>query len=241
MKRSLTIGALLILLLGHAPIAFAAIAFDNSTTNHTASASSATYSFCVGAVSNPITYVAFSANKLALPAVSSVTYGGAPLTASAFTPQSLPTDATVRVYLYYLLNSPTGCNNVVITFTSTVDEVNSQAVSYSGVGSVTTDTHVSGTGTSGTLTTTTTADNSWIVGVFRNNNNGDGTAGSGTTKRAFVAGQSGFYDTNGAKSPAGSYSIISTFGSAQYGGVGVSMSPFVASPASRPFFQTQWW
>lgn len=200
-----------------------AIAFDSSTTNHTTASATATFAF--NNVAGNVVFVAFTANGLVLPILNSVTYAGVTMTASSFSPQSLPTDATVKVYFYYLLNPATGSNNVVVTFATAPDEINTNAVSYSGVGSVPQDFNTSGTSTSATLTTTTTVDNSWLVGCFRNNNNGDGAAGTGTTKRSFVAGQNGFYDTGGAKSPTGSYSIISTFGSAQYGAIGMSIAP----------------
>lgn len=212
--------------------AYAAIAFDNSTTNHTTASASATFALTVGAGSDRVLFVGFTANKSSIPAISSVTYAGVSMTASAFSPQALPSDTTVQVYLYYLLNPTSGSNNVVITFGSSLDEINSNAVAYSGVGGVEEAAHINGTGTSATVTTVTTADLSWIVGVFRNNNNGDGSAGAGTTKRSFVSGQNGFYDSGGPLSPTGSYSIISTFGSAQYGALGMTMTPAVPSAAT---------
>lgn len=226
--RKLTALVLAFLLsLPHSAYAVSPITFDTSTTNHTASSATATYAFSVGVHSDRVLIVAFTANKLSLPAVSSVTYGGDAMTASAFTPQALPTDTTVKVYYYYLLNPKTGSNNVVITFASSVDEVNSSALSYYNVGSLPQNMHVNGTGTSGTLTTTTTIDNSWLTGICRNNSSGDGSAGTGTTRRSDIAGQNAFYDSGGAKSPTGSYSIISTFGSTQYGCVGMTLAPVV--------------
>lgn len=210
-----------------------AIAFDSSTTNHTVSSATATYAF--NNVAGNVLFIGFTANAASLPSITSVTYAGAGMTASSFSPQALPSDSTVKVYFYYLLNPATGSNNVVITFASAPDEINSNAVSYSGAGSVPQDFHINGTGTSGTLTTTTTIDNSWLIGCFRNNNDGNGTAGASTLRRSMVAGQNGFYDSNGAKTPPGSYSIISTFGSAEYGGIGMSIAPPVAPPPLKLF------
>lgn len=211
-----------------------AITVGTPATNHTASSATATYAFTVAATANPVLFVGFTANKATVPAITSVTYAGVTMTASSFSPQSLPVDTTVKVYLYYLLNPATGSNNVVITFASAPDEINSSAVPYYGVGSVPQDTHTNGTSTSGTLTTTTTIDNSWIVGVFRNNADGNGAAGTGTTRRSNIAGQNAFYDTNGAKTPPGSFSIISTFANAEYGGIGMSIAPPV--PTNSGFF-----
>lgn len=212
-----------------------AIAFDSSTTAGNTGSTSLTFAF--NNVAGNVVFAAFTANKLIIPAVSSVEYAGQALTASPDTPQNPPANVTVKTYLYSRLSPATGNNNMVITFASTTDETRANAISYSGVGSLPQNMFTTGTGTTATLTTTTTIDNSWLVGLFRNDNDGDGAAGSGTTKRSFVDGQNGFYDTGGAKTPIGSYSIISTAGSAAYCAVGLSMAPPVAAgPANLKSF-----
>lgn len=205
-----------------------AVAFDSSTTNHTAASTTATYAF--NNVGGNAAIVAFTANKAVVPPISGVTYAGNAMTASPFSPQSLPTDLTVKVYLYSLLSAPTGSNNVVITFTLAPDEINSHALSYSGVGSIALDTNTNGTSNSGTLSATTTIDNSLLVGIFRNDSDGNGTAGTSTTRRSSITGQSGFYEASSLRTPPGAVSIISTFGSADYGGIGFVLAPpFVAA------------
>ncbi len=214
-----------------------AIAFDSSTTS--TNSGSATLTFGFNNVAGNALIVAFTANKLVIPAITGVTYNGVALTASVNSPQNPPADVTVKVYYYYLLNPATGTNNVVITFTGTCDGISANALSYSGVGSFPQDTSTTGTGTTGTLTVTTTIDNSWIVGCFRNNSDGNGSAGSGTTRRSNIAGQNAVYDTGGALTPTGSYSINSTFGSTVYAGVGMSIAPPVpvtVTPDLRSYF-----
>lgn len=209
-----------------APFIGMAIAYDNSSTGGNTSSATLTFALTVGGGSNRALCSGFTANKGSLPSITGVTYAGNAMTASANSPKLLPVDTSVRVYFYYQLNPTTGANNEVITFAATTDETRANAVAYSGVGSFPQDTSINGTGTSGTLTMTTTVDNSWLVGVFRNNNDGNGSAGASTTRRSFVSGQNGFYDSNGAKTPVGSYSIISTWGgSAEYAGIGMSMAP----------------
>lgn len=213
-----------------------AIAFDNSNTSNSTSSATLTYSLTVGTGANRFLIVGFSFNKLVLPSITGVTYNGVAMTASANNPKNPTGDVTVAVALFYLANPASGANNVVITLGGTADGISSQAASYTGVNNIPQDFSVVGaSGTSATLTTTTTIDNSWLVGIFRNDADGNGTAGTGTTRRASITGQSALYDSNAALTPAGSYSIISTFSSAPYSGIGFSMAPATATTNSAFF------
>lgn len=208
-----------------APVIGMAIAYDNSGTTHPTGSTTATVTFTTSGTDIAVC-AGFTANKASIPAVNSITWAGAAMTAASLTPQSPPANATVREYIYYKTAAASGSNSLVVTFAATTDETSLNAVSYTGVGSVPQNNGGgNGTGTTATISITTTIDNSWLVGGVRNDNNGDGSAGSGTTKRSFVAGQNGFYDSGGAKTPAGSYSISSTFGSAGYAAVGISLAP----------------
>jgi hypothetical protein len=212
-----------------------AIAFDNASTGHATSASSLTFALTVGSGSNRKLWVGFNCNGVAIPAVSSVTYAGAAMTATPETP--VAESGSLKLYLYYLDNPASGANNVVITMASATDEISAEAASYSGAApGIDSHMSVTGTGTTAILTTTTVADNAWLVGHFRNDSAGHGTAGTATTRRAFVSGQCSFDDSGGAKSPAGSYSIRETFSSAAYGAIGASFAPYVAPPPSNGAF-----
>lgn len=206
-----------------APFIGMAIATDTSGTTHPSASTTATVGLTVTSSSNRVVWGGFTANKASIPAISSVTFAGSAMTASANSPKNLPTDTSVRPYLYYQLAAPSGANNLVVTFVSAPDEIALNAVSYSGATSVPQDVSTSGTGTTTTLSFTTTLDNSWLVGIQRDDASGDGTAGTATTKRSSVAGQCGFYDSGGAKSPAGSYSLVITHGSTEYAAIGMSM------------------
>lgn len=234
MKRFL-ITALLILATfsaGAVP-AFAAISFDNASTGTSASSATDSFALTVGTGANRILWVGFLVNNGPQPTISSVKYAGVSMTATVGNP--LPVGASSQyLYLYYLAAPASGANNVVITFTGSVLNISAMASSYAGAAQTgIPDASVSGTGTgtSATLSTTTTADNAWMVGVFRNNSTGNGSAGSGTTQRAAVSGQVSFDDSGGPLTPPGSHSIQTTWtGSAAYYALGASFAPFIATP-----------
>lgn len=201
-----------------------AIAFDNASTGNSTASATVTFSLTVGAGSNRILWVGFIVNNI-IATVTSVTYNGVNMAATANSPLNGGQD----LYLYYLAAPTSGANNVVITMSSIVAEIHACAAAYTGasqIGIPDSVNSITGTGTSATITTTTVADNSWMVGVFRNDSTGNGSAGSGTTQRTSVAGQVSFDDSNGGKTPAGSFSIQETWaGSANYYALGASFAP----------------
>lgn len=212
------------------------IAFDNASQGGITANAVLTFALTVGVGLNRIVWVAFTANKASVPAISSVTFGGVPMTATADTP--LAESSSLKMYLYFLVNPASGSSNAVITFASAPDEIHASAVSYSGAAqSGVPDAHATatGTGTSATITMTTTKANAWLVGLFRNDSSGNGSAGTGTTQRSSITGQNSFDDNNGLATTPGSYSIQETFGNALYGGIGAAMAPFVA-PSGGAFF-----
>lgn len=212
-----------------------AIVPDNTSSSTISSSGDTTFALNV-AGSNRILWVSFVTGAAGTPLVSTVKFNGATMTATAATPVVI--DANTQVYLYYLVNPDTGNNNIVIHWTTLPDNGTALAASYTGARQTSVpDTQMSAatTGTSATLTTNTLTDNAWLVGVFRNNADGSGTAGANTTIRVQVGGQVSFADTNAAQTPTGSKSIAETFSNAAYGAAGASFAPVGAVVTTLPY------
>jgi len=136
-----------------------------------------------------------------------------------------------KIFLYYLINPPTGANNIVVNFSSSnyncIAGVSYTGAKQSGVPDASTE---NGPTSTQTLTTnlTTIANNCWtlLVGISVN---GSVVAGSGTTKRAdFVNGA--IFDSNGAISPAGSTSLsFSNTNTENKAAIMISFAPFDVS------------
>jgi hypothetical protein len=141
--------------------------------------------------------------------ISSVTYAGAGMTLVGKTTATLARFA----YLYYLTGPASGANNVVITAGSTHYLI-ATAASYTGV-NATGQPDASATNLAATTgitgTVTTIADNCWTMAAGFKNFTGVGiSAGAGTTERAEGASflYNAMYDSNAAKTPAGSSSLV---------------------------------
>lgn len=177
-----------------------AIAFDAHTTFKETTGTSLTFSHtCTG--SNLVLWVNVLIQS-GTDLVTGVTYNGVAMT-RAGTPavQGTQTD-----YGYYLYNPATGSNSVVVSTSSSV-QIDAHSTSFTGVDSGHTPAYNTGGGASGTqlsVSVTTTVDNSWLVGGSRNNF-GPTSGGTNTTWRE-TATSFGMSDSNGALSPAGSYS-----------------------------------
>lgn len=160
-------------------------------------------------------------------AITSVTYAGASMT------RMVAASNTGNSAVLYALASPaTGSNNIVITLSASRD-IDMGAASYTGTSltgqpDATTTATVS-SGTSITETLTTLADNCWVVGTCGNQRGM--TASTGCTLRSGVVGGGIYFDSNGAVTPAGSYSMTQTMSSGS--AAGVSMSLFPASSGSQ--------
>ena len=135
--------------------------------------------------------------------VTGVTYNWVAMTRIAF----LNVTGVDSIWLYYLLNPSTGANNVVVTTSSSVTAY-SDSTSYTWVGWL--DTSVTNWPTSTTSMTTsitTWRDNCWLVWSFRSLSS-SATAWTATTFRSWVNASMEIWDSNGAKTPAWSYSLI---------------------------------
>jgi len=203
-----------------------AIAFDNATVSN-GSTSALTFNHTIGANgTNRIVFVGGTIDGSKT--ITGATYGGTSMTLIDSQPSSTTTD-----YLFYLLNPPTGTSSVVLTGSGTAF-IYGGAVSYSGVKqSGQPDNKAKTSTTSGTSLTnslTTVADNCWTVMSFGNAASGV-TAGTGETSRLSSNGQFMMADSAGPISPAGSYSMTTTYDSSggnQIGTVMASFAPYVA-------------
>ena len=136
--------------------------------------------------------------------ISAVTYGGQSMTLM----QKDQGSADRWGYVWGLLNPPTGTQNLVCTRDGTTYIGRTMAfyegVKTSGLPDATATNSRASTGAVST-SITTVADNCWLVGYGKS---GTATlsAGTGTTQRENLSGF-GVFDSNGAKTPAGSYSL----------------------------------
>lgn len=146
--------------------------------------------------------------------ITSVTYNGVAMTLV----QKLTTAAGSGQrygYQYILPNAPTGSHTVAITCTN-IHLLQGGSASYataSTTGQPDNQTTNSATGTSCTTALTTIADNAWVVLFEGGYNSGNmPVAGAGATLRIAdaVNGSWGIFDSNGPKTPAGSYSMTTT-------------------------------
>jgi hypothetical protein len=164
--------------------------------------------------------------------VSGVTYNGVAMTRSPNGYAAAP--ANNSTWLYYLANPSTGANNVVITYSGTQNG-SAGAISYTGCAS-TIDSGNSNTAgpsaSSCTVSTTTVADNAWLVGVARADG-GSRTFSAGMTAQGTEGFQSQMADSNGAKTPAGSYSMTYNATVSSFGLCLLSIAPFVAASSVK--------
>lgn len=184
-----------------------AIAFDAATGSST-TGTSLTYSHtCSGSNRALIVhYVTDTSNDL----VTGVTYNGVAMSfiGRVQSPSSRWTG------IYYLAAPATGANNVVISASGSA-YLEASSASYTGVKQTgnpeanASNTGASVTSLSGTVTTIT--DNAWLV-MGGHAAAGSQAAGTGTTRR-HIGTVSAFFDSNGAKSPTGSYSLQQTHAS----------------------------
>lgn len=210
-----------------------AIAFDaagGSVGSASPGTATASHTHTMGSVTNGIAFVAvYNQNTGGL---SSVTFGGNAMTLIG----SKQDSGSNIVYLYVILNPSSGANTVSVTRSSTTGFMFLLSSSYSGAAQTTTaDATTSGnaTATSLTGTLTTIANNCWTI-MIASAANGSQAAGSGSTRRVDSSGFQGLFDSNAAKTPAGSTSMTVTSASGAYA---YFMSSF--APALDPILLTE--
>jgi hypothetical protein len=206
----------------------AGITYDNSKDggNNGSSTASLTYSYNVGSGPNRLLVVNLTGDTSA-DDISSVTYAGTPMTLAGKV--HAPSDHWQ--YLYYLLNPPSGSNNVVITAGSPHDLI-SQAASWYNVkqsaqpDAFTTNT-VAATNTSITTSLTTVANGSLIVqGLWSYRHLAAGAGATPILTDAAFGGAGIFVSSGSPVSPAGNVSMTTiSDGSNSTGVIMVSFAP----------------
>ncbi len=147
-----------------------------------------------------------------------------------------------RIYLYYLINPNTGLNSVVATGNGSVASINGVAASYTGAAqSGQPDATIAGSGSSTTsLTTTlaTIANSCWTILFPYAIAGGTLSAGTGSTNRVLGSSAAflGIFDSNAAKSPAGSTSmaVSESGGATDWSSLMVSFAPSIVTATRTP-------
>lgn len=181
---------------------------------------------CTG--TNRILMVGLWVSENTTDVVTGVTYAGVSMT--RVDSQLLASGGNGYTYLYYLVAPATGANNIVASLSASKTGV-LHAVSYTEAAqSGQMDSSAKSTGGPGastkTFTTTTVADNCWIVMACRYDGAAQ-AAGAGTTYRGTEY-NFRMADSNGAKTPAGAYSLIFNATNSSFAGVIASIKPYVA-------------
>ena len=222
-------------------ITFGAIAFDVATNGGSTSASSHTFSHTATTTENGIIFVG-AYGGTGVDFVTGITYGGEAMTEIAKR-NPAHTGTNHVSYLYYLLSPSTGANDVVISASQSVF-ISGGAATYTGVRqSGVPDATVSngGTGSSLTTITTTTVDNAWVVMLATTQ--GAQTAGTGSTARTNTSISWDIFDSGGAITPAGGYSMTTNGVEGGIGHITASFAPVAEAPPALPtlFSQIIWW
>lgn len=164
--------------------------------------------------------------------VQSVTYAGSALTFIAGTTNTVSAPDTY-VGLWYILAPNIGTNTVAVNYDGTLDNLGGGAISYTDVAQTgNPEGSITGTvsGTAGTVTVTTVADNSWVVDAVHNSDNQALTVGAGQTERlefrVALATSEGAMSDEGPVTPAGAVAMSWTsIGTDQWAMVAASFAP----------------
>jgi hypothetical protein len=137
----------------------------------------------------------------------------------------------VWLYLYRLENPASGTNTITINTSgiSGGERIDYSIVEYTGVDQTSmaevSNTVTQASGTTLTIPVTTLTDNAWLAGCMRNASSGSITsAGAGTIKRNGL-----MVDSDGAKSPAGSHSLIGNVNNSRSAGIVAALKPAVGN------------
>lgn len=197
-----------------------AIAFDAQAVSAYSAGTTCTWSHtCTG--SDRILFVsAYCGTSAAMTA----TYNGVSMT--SVTNLAMTGAASGQyIRMWYLVNPSTGANNCVLSSTS---DMYGFSTSYTGASQTgQPDSTNSGGNASGstslTVSTTTTADNCWLVGLIYSGT--APSAGANTTFRSGITNVLYAVDSNSAQTPAGSKSMNFTHSSSFDGMIIASFSP----------------
>lgn len=205
-----------------------AIAYDNATQGSAATATSITFAHtCTGA--NLVLYVG-SIGSTTSDLQTGVTYNGVAMTAI----DKLQHTGGRWDYSWVLIAPAAGAHNVVVSASGS-DYINASAASYTGARQSsqpphkTKDSNGSASTLTGTIDTSSapSTDNCWVL-MFGQREGGAVGVGAGSTLRA--GNTPGVIDGNGAKTPAGSVSLIVTTDGAGNKSIGYQMFSIAPAP-----------
>lgn len=215
-----------------------AISFISGTSTN-GSASSFTFAHNIPTTSNAILFVDIGL-RTTTSSGTGVTYSGVNMTRLADLNDSGAND---RQEIWYLLNPPTGNNNVIVTLAAS-SKAAIGAVSYNGVNQ-TSPFGVSGTSnaanTAPTITFTTTTDNSWIFAAMSGRTPTTWTPAATQTNRVNDASTGAGASTNVMEiaddkttTTAGSYTVSGTLGATvSYCYIAYEFKPFIANAKNQ--------
>lgn len=132
-----------------------------------------------------------------------------------------------KLYAYYIPTPSTGTNNLVGTASAST-EIYMGAIFYSGAsptGQPDASATANGTGTTLTQTVTTVADNCWTACCTLADAGGLAASTGSTTRGSILNTAWGIFDSNAAKTPAGSTSMTQSMNSGNRAGIIVSFKP----------------
>lgn len=204
-----------------------AIAWDAASGAQNNYTTALTFSHTIGSGSDRLLFVSFITNNTS-DKITGVTYNGTAMTRT----MARQAGGNFWMYVYHLVAPDTGTNNVVVS-ASSGSLIWACSSSYTGVNQTSPIDNTAGLSyTTGTWTGTveTSADNCWLYTQVRA---GSPIAASGTTVERRDSGQSACYDSDGAKSPAGTYSNTGTNNSSNTNGNLITVS-FAPSGGSEP-------
>ncbi len=137
------------------------------------------------------------------------------------------TQAGYTIYEYALQNPSVGTHDIVISRSNNLYSINSSAVIYNGAGMPDVSVGYTGTNLTPTFPITTLTDGSWVVlATF----GGTPTAGTNMTRISIMGGDTNkeLFDTNGAFTPAGTYSVGINYVSGNYATLLMTIPPLGA-------------
>lgn len=235
MKRRLLLPLLLIAFATFTPTTHAAVtrdSYSNSTLTGWSSGTSLSWTHTTGAgLSNSVGIV--------MTAYSGVVSGTPTWGGNNMTLVNLYTDADgANFYTYCIVNPPSGAQTISLSYSPSASYLAGVSeVVYNANPSCTVDSYASNhtiSGTSFSVTTTTVADNSMLIGMFYNNTGAARGAGSNTTLLTGTGGATiTLAQSTSSITPAGSSSLNMTSSSGHWTGVMVSIAPYTA-PAFIP-------
>jgi hypothetical protein len=225
--KKVILGIAVLLALSAIPTkASAAIALD-ATSNITSSGwhncgTGCSWNHTVGSSADRILLVYLTSNLN--DQVTGVTYNGVSMT--QLVKKGRNQDNAVWSYIYYLVNPASGTHSVAVSLASSDTFFMGAAASYTGVTQSAPEAYAatSSQSTSGSVSVTTISDNDWLVGMFYSGTGLNMSAGSNTTFRGGALNSAISVDTNGAMTPAGTYSLNMS-NTSIWTGVAAAISP----------------